>query len=137
MFCGKISAWLHLVSTCMIKTPLLRGVDKGFVDIRKAAFTFCFQHQLVKIICCSIYCFIFLGFFTCFIHTKFTTPSKQHTKVGLEKGTEIAAEPIVVLVSRDADKSFCVYIVILYSLCQQPCSLHSKKCLAWLLWHQC
>jgi hypothetical protein len=32
--------------------------------------------------------------------------SIQHTKVGLEKGTEIATEPIVVLVPRDPDKTF-------------------------------
>jgi hypothetical protein len=84
------------------------------------------QYQLVKIIFCSFYCLIFLGFFTCFIYTKFTTSRHQYTKVGLEKGTAIAAQLIVVLFSRDADKSFCIYTVV-HSLPTALFSLHSKN----------
>ncbi len=54
--------------------------------------------------------------------------------MGQEKGIEIASEPIVVLVSREADKSFCIYIVV-QSLPTALFPTH-KECLARHLWHQ-
>jgi hypothetical protein len=41
-----------------------------------------------------------------------TTPKKQQTKVGLQKGTENSAEPNCCPVLSDADKCFGVYLVM-------------------------
>ncbi len=74
------------------KSPSPRAQGNGSVEIRLDLFTFlfvCLFTHMVKIVCCSGLCLIFLKFNICYriasisrINTKFTTPRKTADKGG-------------------------------------------------------
>jgi hypothetical protein len=85
-----------------LPSPSYQGGGRGFVDIRKDLLLFCLPSQYGNN--CLLFRFMFkinlsdsiLVSITknSGIYTKFTTPRKQQTKVGLQKSTENAAEAI-------------------------------------------
>jgi hypothetical protein len=143
MICGKFTD-LRPGCNCMIhyNSPFPGGEVEGFVlvDIRKDIILFCIKlHGKIRLLLSSMintinkYSIIVPTAKNSGIYTMVTPPPpKQQTKVGLQKGTENAAEPICCPVLRDDDKYFGVNLVIKFLSRSLSLSFHtpstSRRC---------